>query len=187
MDETFPYSLDEDEGSMNELYCRVCDQYFSSLHNKKEHMFGRQHLQNITGEIQKDMQLQAEQESQDLVESSLVSSHLGNESSQSGDGICDSQHDITEKTSPVDVQGFIHGFLQENLDREFEIKQIRRHFKLIQEENTFLIKQITELKHYQNKLEEELSQYKEINTNVNSQIDNLKMVNTLFGVINFEV
>lgn len=103
------------QGSMNELYCRVCDQYFSSLHNKKEHMFGRQHLQNITGEIQKDMQLQAEQESQDLVESSLVSSHLGNESSQSGDGICDSQHDITEKTSPVDVQGFIHGFLQENL------------------------------------------------------------------------
>nr|XP_011423614.2 uncharacterized protein LOC105325648 [Crassostrea gigas]XP_034328223.1 uncharacterized protein LOC105325648 [Crassostrea gigas] len=187
VDETFPYSLDEDEGSMNELYCRVCDQYFSSLHNKKEHMFGRQHLQNITGEIQKDMQLQAEQESHDLVESSLVSSHLGNESSQSGDGICDSQHDITEKTSPVDVQGFIHGFLQENLDREFEIKQIRRHFKLIQEENTFLIKQITELKHYQNKLEDELSQYKEINTNVNSQIDNLKMVNTLFGVINFEV
>lgn len=85
-------------------------------------MFGRQHLQNITGEIQKDMQLQAEQESQDLVESSLVSSHLGNESSQSGDGICDSQHDITEKTSPVDVQGFIHGFLQENLGTLFSLE-----------------------------------------------------------------
>ena len=104
------------QGSMNELYCRVCDQYFSSLHNKKEHMFGRQHLQNITGEIQKDMQLQAEQESQELAESSLVSSHLGNESSQSGDGISDSQHEVLgEKTSPVDVQGFINGFLQENL------------------------------------------------------------------------
>ncbi|KAK3095154.1 hypothetical protein FSP39_010862, partial [Pinctada imbricata] len=32
-----------------ELHCKVCDQYFSSLHNKKEHMYGRQHLQNITG------------------------------------------------------------------------------------------------------------------------------------------
>ena len=79
-------------------------------------MFGRQHLQNITGEIQKDMQLQAEQESQELGESSLVSSHLGNESSQSGDGISDSQHEVLgEKTSPVDVQEFINGFLQENL------------------------------------------------------------------------
>ncbi|XP_061177869.1 uncharacterized protein LOC133186652 [Saccostrea echinata] len=187
VDETFQYTMDEEESSMNELYCRVCDQYFSSFHNKKEHMFGRQHLQNITGEIQKDMQLQAEQESRDLAESSLVSSHLGNENSQSGDGIIDSHPDIIERTSPVDVQGFINGFLQENLDREFEIKQIRRHLKLTQEENNFLIKQINELKHYQTKLEEELTHYKAINASLNSQIDNLKMVNTLFGVINFEV
>ncbi|XP_056004921.1 uncharacterized protein LOC125660289 [Ostrea edulis] len=169
VEEAFPYTMDEEEGSMNELYCRVCDQYFSSLHNKKEHMFGRQHLQNITGEIQKDLQLQAEQESRDLAETSLVSSHLGNESSQSGDGICVSQLDILDRTSPVDVQGFINGFLQENLDREFEIKQIRRHFKLIQEENNFLIKQINELKLYQNKLEEEVAQYKTNNISINRQ------------------
>lgn len=81
-------------------------------------MFGRQHLQNITGEIQKDLQLQAEQESRDLAETSLVSSHLGNESSQSGDGICVSQLDILDRTSPVDVQGFINGFLQENLGQK---------------------------------------------------------------------
>jgi hypothetical protein len=33
---------DEDN---EELYCRTCDQWFSSLHNKKEHLYGRQHLQ----------------------------------------------------------------------------------------------------------------------------------------------
>jgi len=33
---------DEDN---EELYCRTCDQWFSSLHNKREHLYGRQHLQ----------------------------------------------------------------------------------------------------------------------------------------------
>ncbi|XP_030876312.1 SWI/SNF-related matrix-associated actin-dependent regulator of chromatin subfamily E member 1-related-like isoform X2 [Leptonychotes weddellii] len=29
-------------------YCRACKQFFSSLHNKKEHLLGKQHLQNLT-------------------------------------------------------------------------------------------------------------------------------------------
>lgn len=37
---------DEDN---EELYCRSCDQWFHSLHNKKEHLYGRQHLQSIAG------------------------------------------------------------------------------------------------------------------------------------------
>jgi len=36
------------DGIGEELYCKLCNQYFISAHNKKEHMFGRQHLQNIT-------------------------------------------------------------------------------------------------------------------------------------------
>nr|CAD7457456.1 unnamed protein product [Timema tahoe] len=41
----------EDEDN-EELYCRICDQWFSSLHNKKEHLYGRQHLLvNITTNI----------------------------------------------------------------------------------------------------------------------------------------
>ena len=34
----------------DELHCRVCKMYFSSLHNKKEHLLGKQHLQAITGQ-----------------------------------------------------------------------------------------------------------------------------------------
>lgn len=33
----------------SDLYCRTCRQFFSSLHNKKEHLLGKQHLQNLTG------------------------------------------------------------------------------------------------------------------------------------------
>ncbi|XP_027945623.1 LOW QUALITY PROTEIN: uncharacterized protein LOC114198411 [Eumetopias jubatus] len=48
-----PFSaLDGDEG--NDLYCRTCRQFFSSLHNKKEHLLGKQHLQNLTGKFEKD-------------------------------------------------------------------------------------------------------------------------------------
>lgn len=32
----------------NDLYCRTCKQSFSSPHNKKEHLLGKQHLQNPT-------------------------------------------------------------------------------------------------------------------------------------------
>ncbi|RZF45042.1 hypothetical protein LSTR_LSTR002003 [Laodelphax striatellus] len=37
-----------DEEDNEELYCRVCDQWFVTLHNKKEHLHGRQHFQNIS-------------------------------------------------------------------------------------------------------------------------------------------
>ena len=39
----------------DELHCKVCKLYFSSLHNKKEHLLGRQHLQAITGQHQKSI------------------------------------------------------------------------------------------------------------------------------------
>ena len=40
----------QDEEGVDELKCKICNQYFISVHNKKEHMFGRQHLMAITSE-----------------------------------------------------------------------------------------------------------------------------------------
>ncbi|EHB03664.1 High mobility group protein 20A [Heterocephalus glaber] len=37
-----------------DLHCRTCHQCFSSRHNKREHLLGRQHLHNLTGEFKKD-------------------------------------------------------------------------------------------------------------------------------------
>uniref|UniRef100_A0A4W2ESH8 HMG box domain-containing protein n=1 Tax=Bos indicus x Bos taurus TaxID=30522 RepID=A0A4W2ESH8_BOBOX len=45
-------AVDADEN--DDLYCRTCRQFFSSLHNKREHLLGKQHLQNLTGEFEKD-------------------------------------------------------------------------------------------------------------------------------------
>ena len=49
--------LQEDDA--NELYCRVCNQFFSSPHNKKEHLFGKQHLLMLTGEFEREAEQNA--------------------------------------------------------------------------------------------------------------------------------
>lgn len=164
----------------DELYCRVCDQYFSSIHNKKEHMFGRQHLQNITGELQKEISEQSSRQEQDLSSTSLNVSDINQDSigSEAGSEVDD---------SVLDVEGFIHEFLNKNFSRDCEIKQLRGQMKIAQEDHYSLCKQIHELKLYQAKIEEELVNLKTYESSLASQIDGLKMVSTLFGVINFQV
>ena len=41
----FLLQIDEDD---EQLYCKPCNQYFNSLHNKREHIYGRKHLQVIS-------------------------------------------------------------------------------------------------------------------------------------------
>ncbi|CAH1981496.1 unnamed protein product [Acanthoscelides obtectus] len=40
---------DFDEEDNEELYCRTCDQWFHNLHNKREHLQGKQHIQAVAG------------------------------------------------------------------------------------------------------------------------------------------
>ncbi|KAG0713787.1 SMARCE1-related [Chionoecetes opilio] len=42
----FTDEIDDDESE--ELYCRICDQLFTSLHNKREHLYGKTHLQGLS-------------------------------------------------------------------------------------------------------------------------------------------
>ncbi|KAK9880339.1 hypothetical protein WA026_010224 [Henosepilachna vigintioctopunctata] len=44
-----------DEEDNEELYCRTCDQWFHNLHNKKEHLQGRQHTQSVAGDMKKEL------------------------------------------------------------------------------------------------------------------------------------
>ncbi|XP_032220116.1 high mobility group protein 20A [Nematostella vectensis] len=36
----------------DDLYCKPCNQYFNNLHNKREHIYGRKHLQTVSGKLQ---------------------------------------------------------------------------------------------------------------------------------------
>ncbi|KAJ8979446.1 hypothetical protein NQ317_006760 [Molorchus minor] len=44
-----------EEEDNEELYCRTCDQWFHNLHNKREHLQGKQHLQSVAGDITREL------------------------------------------------------------------------------------------------------------------------------------
>ncbi|CAH1981499.1 unnamed protein product [Acanthoscelides obtectus] len=46
---------DFDEEDNEELYCRTCDQWFHNLHNKREHLQGKQHIQAVAGNITREL------------------------------------------------------------------------------------------------------------------------------------
>lgn len=48
------------EEDNEELYCRTCDQWFHNLHNKREHLQGKQHLQSVAGDITRELASDAE-------------------------------------------------------------------------------------------------------------------------------
>lgn len=48
------------EEDNEELYCRTCDQWFHNLHNKREHLQGKQHLQSVAGDITRELASEAE-------------------------------------------------------------------------------------------------------------------------------
>lgn len=54
----------------NELFCRVCNQFFSSMHNKKEHLFGKQHLLMLTEEFEREAEQNANGTEKSLNDSS---------------------------------------------------------------------------------------------------------------------
>lgn len=71
--------------------------YFTSAHNKKEHMFGRQHLQNISGEIRRQSTEKNKQKQAELFDTTEYS---------------DSEQTMSD--GPVDIQGFINSFRAQN-------------------------------------------------------------------------
>jgi hypothetical protein len=48
-----------DDEDNEELYCRTCDQWFHNLHNKREHLQGRQHTQSVAGDIKRELDISA--------------------------------------------------------------------------------------------------------------------------------
>ncbi|XP_045189094.2 high mobility group protein 20A-like [Mercenaria mercenaria] len=160
----------EEEEDLDELYCKVCNQYFISAHNKKEHMFGRQHLQNITNEI-----IQAEQLilASDSIDPTLSITEKSTESENS------------RKDSSLDINEFIQDFMSKNKDRDKEIRLLRKSHKTSLEDNFEMSKQVKELEEYESKLDQDLGSLKAYGASLAAQVDALKMVPTLFGVINF--
>nr|XP_020020631.1 high mobility group protein 20A-like [Castor canadensis] len=133
--------IDADENS--DLYCRTCSQFFSSLHNKREHLLGRQHLHNLTGEFEKDsaeysrfMEL-PEEEGQHV--NKVESEEEAEPNARLGGGLV-----REESFASLDVcfwEEFICKLLR---IKEFELGELRRSLERAQVEQATLQRQLME-------------------------------------------
>ena len=105
------FILTQDEND-SELFCRTCDQYFSSLHNKKEHMFGRQHLQMLTGEFEREAETMA-------TASINTNNHVNTTEPRAPSGPNETfPSETSECHEPIlDVAQFTEKFLEKNLSK----------------------------------------------------------------------
>ncbi|XP_073747512.1 uncharacterized protein [Callorhinus ursinus] len=171
-----PFSaLDGDEG--NDLYCRTCRQFFSSLHNKKEHLLGKQHLQNLTGKFEKD--------------STEYLKHLEPLEKEEGQNLHkgDSEEEA-EWPHPLVLGGLIPEkrfasfdlcFLQEFIFKllkikEFELRELRKTLERARVEQEALQRQLVEFQNQQQRLEVELVGLKTYGVVLEKEFENLNMV-----------
>ncbi|XP_032876960.1 uncharacterized protein LOC116973201 isoform X4 [Amblyraja radiata] len=161
----------QDEGN-NDLYCKTCNQYFSSLHNKKEHLFGRQHLQNLTGDFEKEAAELSKQQQQGY-EDSVDDADMA-ESSHFCGRI--SRHNYTSLNLSF-LEEFI--FKQVKL-REFELGELENSLEHVQDKHKKINKQLDGLKNQKLKLETDLANLKACGASLDAQLESLKMVPLLF-------
>uniref|UniRef100_UPI00358EB628 uncharacterized protein n=1 Tax=Myxine glutinosa TaxID=7769 RepID=UPI00358EB628 len=151
----------EDDGG-NRLHCRTCNQYFSSLHNKKEHLLGRQHLQNLTGEFEKEATEVGRWSMED--EQMGVSSMLGFQ-----------HHHLTSLNL---------NFLQENILHQMhlcanETQELHKALQVAQDEAAALSKELERLKARQIELEVELDNQRVWHSSLEEQFDSFQAVPAL--------
>ncbi|GAB6023303.1 hypothetical protein CHUAL_008107 [Chamberlinius hualienensis] len=111
-------SLSSDKNNneeFEELYCRICDQFFVTLHNKSEHMYGRQHLQMLTEKRQ----------SKSNIELNGVSNSLAVEKSIQPNFNVSSSH----CSRATNINQAILDFIQLTFDRNEEIRNLSYQLK----------------------------------------------------------
>ncbi|GFO42025.1 high mobility group protein 20a [Plakobranchus ocellatus] len=179
--------LNCDEGNSDELHCKLCNVYFNNLHNKREHMYGKVHVQNVAGAIEKQL-LRQQQEEQAYMDGALVvSEDLSQDSCPSSlksNGHGESINRLEKPSGPVDIHGFMMEFIHKNYEREHEISVLKKCLNKAFQDNVAMCKEIQALQEYQSKLEEEHKALDTSNSALIAQSNALKMVPTLFGIIN---
>jgi len=162
----------EDEDN-EELYCRTCDVYFHNLHNKREHLQGRQHMQSVAGAIQNELE-------------SDYDTDLGNKSTVSfSTSIDESSLDATESSQQqVNVNEQITQLFTAVNKREMEIKTLTKSVKEKVIMHTSLNQQLRQLKEREATLKRDLNSLKEHEQILEQQSFNLWQVPSWFVMNN---
>ncbi|KAG9345487.1 hypothetical protein JZ751_008631 [Albula glossodonta] len=175
--------IDGDENS--DLYCRTCNQYFSSLHNKKEHLLGKQHLLTLTEEFEKE----------------TGSQRKGPEPEEEPDEEEDDEDEEDKELtrlcglSSLDLSSLEVLLLRQVNLREFELQELKKNLDQERKKQEHLNSELQELQKQKVTLETELQGLRQDGEALESQLHCLKMVPLLFqfhiqiidGVVSYQV
>ncbi|KAI1888299.1 hypothetical protein AGOR_G00183590 [Albula goreensis] len=160
--------IDGDENS--DLYCRTCNQYFSSLHNKKEHLLGKQHLLTLTEEFEKE----------------TGSQRKGPEPEEDPDEDEDDEDEEDKELtrlcglSSLDLSSLEELLLRQVNLREFELQELKKNLDQERKRQDHLNSELQELQKQKVTLETELQGLRQDGEALESQLHCLKMVPLLF-------
>nr|XP_023021034.1 uncharacterized protein LOC111509505 [Leptinotarsa decemlineata] len=168
---------DFDEEDNEELYCRTCDQWFHNLHNKREHLQGKQHLQSVAGDITRELG------SDDVGTTSAVSFSTSlDESSLDGMPNLRSTGDgkvggASLNSSIFDVMANLTSIVSK---RETEIKILQNREQEYISQKQALSNQLMQLSERHKKLQKDFLQLKEKERDVEQKINQLSAVPNCF-------
>ncbi|KAJ8025378.1 High mobility group protein 20A [Holothuria leucospilota] len=160
--------MEEDPLNPNELYCKVCDQYFSTIHNKKEHLSGRQHVKTVGEKLYSYSQQQQQQPTDPIPQP-------------------DSLEGFEEmvKKDLTSLDGIRAEIMELHAHRELEVKNLRREATDNVMKNVQLTRELKDLQDTYNKLEGDIKNLKAIESSLHTKLNGLRLLMTLFGVMNF--
>ncbi|KAM5285592.1 uncharacterized protein RBU33_029573 isoform 8-T8 [Hipposideros larvatus] len=168
-------AIDGDENK--DLYCRACRQFFSSLHNKKEHLLGKQHLQTLTGEFEKDS-AQCLKHLRPLEEEAGQNLNKGDSGEETEcPGLPPLGALIPKKNFASLDLCFLQDFIFKLLKiKEFELRELRKTLERAQAKQMALQRQLAEFQNQQQRLEVELAGLKTSGLVLAKELENLNMV-----------
>ncbi|KAJ8938157.1 hypothetical protein NQ318_011922 [Aromia moschata] len=172
---------DFDEEDNEELYCRTCDQWFHNLHNKREHLQGKQHLQSVAGDITRELGSDIEgvgntstfSFSTSLDESSLDGMPNLKNAADKNDISVSSVYDAMANLTAIVSK------------RENEIKILKNRQQEAISQQQALCSQLLQLNERHKKLQKDLLQLKENEKNMENHVFHLWQVPSWFIITDF--
>lgn len=181
---------DLDDEDNEELYCRTCDQWFHNLHNKREHLLGRQHTKAIAGAITSELESDYDTDGQGFallgnVTSSISMSTSLDESSMDASVNLNTANTLMESQSTVVVANVTESI--ENLmtvigKRESEIKTLQSSLEKVTEINESLLKLCSQLKEREAHLNRVIKNLKKDEKALDTTVFNLWQLPSLFVI-----
>lgn len=140
-------TMDEDLGYVEEeytLFCHICDQRFSSRHNRKEHLAGRVHLKNLESELRK-------QQEPPVSKSGTKVAKEDENNKRKGEPEC-CEHCVNKMVGPsldgpsmdvsLDINSHMESFLYRHSQRELEVQVLKENLRLLKDTNSQLSKEL---------------------------------------------